>query len=127
MDTELSALIQKAVAEGSRTQLLLNAGVTFLCTVMGGYLGAYAKIKGEHLAKKEDIDDAIREVKATNTAIEEIKADSAYLKALNETKGQQRAIKENFEALLDQQKQLMEATTRVQQQIQEGFAKGLEE
>jgi hypothetical protein len=47
--------------------------VSFFLSLLGAFLGAYVKRKGEHLATKEDFEDLLTQVRKTTQATEQIK------------------------------------------------------
>lgn len=51
--------------------------IALVVPFIGGYLGAYAKKKGESLATKEDFDSLLEQVKKTTATTEGIKAEMA--------------------------------------------------
>ena len=61
-----------AVASGSLWSVLL-AGLAATLGLLGGWLGAYAKVKGEHLATREDFDEALRQLRQNTQAVEDVK------------------------------------------------------
>jgi hypothetical protein len=50
-------------------------GLGILVTGLGGFLAGYLKKKGENLARKEDLDDLIKEVRAVTTTTKKIEAE----------------------------------------------------
>jgi hypothetical protein len=73
---QASPIIEAANAKSilDTVVILVSAATGALLGLIGGYLGAYVKAKGEHYANKEDLDELTRQVSTNTHAVEEARA-----------------------------------------------------
>ena len=77
---QLQELITQAVAESSKIEWWAYL-IIFLIALIGSYIGAYLKKKGENLASKEDFNNLLEQVRRTSEATEKIKNEFYLTKA----------------------------------------------